>query len=254
MEEMPVNQYDAIVKSTVTIDCHHGGFPSSRRTGMSNARTLVAGARAVVFDLDGTLVDTFDDLALALDSALHEFGLPPAPRDAVLADIHRGLDDTARAILRLQGGDPALQDAVVAAYRHHYRQRAHAASRLYPGVRELLAACRQREQAMAVCTNKLAADARESLEQLDIADYFANVIGIDSCGAAKPDPAPLWHTLDYLECLSDSAVFIGDSEIDAACAKTAAVPFLLHEAGFGAEAARGVGYSACFGTYEELVG
>jgi phosphoglycolate phosphatase len=219
---------------------------------MQNARTLVEGARAVVFDLDGTLVDTFDDLALALDSALDEFGLPPAPRDAVLADIHRGLDDTARAILRLQGIDTAMHENIAAAYRKHYRQRAHAASRLYPDVTAFLAACRQRGCAMAVCTNKLTADADELLALLGIADYFAAVIGIDSCGAAKPDPAPLWHTLEQLACPPDSAVFIGDSEIDAACAKNAAVPFLLHEAGFGAKAALAIGCAGRFNCYREL--
>jgi phosphoglycolate phosphatase len=221
---------------------------------MKNARALLAGARAVVFDLDGTLADTFEDLALSLDDALRQFGLPPAPREAVLNEIHRGLDDTARAVLRLQGRAPALQDEVVAAYRSHYRRRAHAATRLYPGVRELLACCRKRQQVMAVCTNKPAADARELLARLEIEDFFDAVIGIDSCGAAKPDPAPLWRALECLACPRDAAVFIGDSEIDAACAKNAEVPFLLHEAGFGAKAARAVGYAARFGAYRELAG
>jgi phosphoglycolate phosphatase len=220
---------------------------------MGNAHTMVEDARAIVFDLDGTLVDTFDDLALALDDALHGFGMPPAPRDVVLSHIHRGLDDTARAIMRLRGADPALHDGVVAAYRAHYRQRAHSASRLYPGVRECLAACRQREQVLAVCTNKLAADARDLLMRLGIADCFTEVMGIDSCGAAKPDPAPLLLSLARLDCPADSAIFVGDSEIDAECARNAGVPFLLHEAGFGPEGALAVGCSASFHSYLELV-
>jgi phosphate transport system permease protein len=72
MEEMPVNQYDAIVKSTVTIDCHHGGFPSSRRTGMSNARTLVAGAVTLGFVmLPQILIGTHEALK-AVDPVLRE--------------------------------------------------------------------------------------------------------------------------------------------------------------------------------------
>ncbi len=220
---------------------------------MTSALALVEDARAVIFDLDGTLVDTFDDLALALDEALRQFGLPPAPRDALRHGIHRGLDDTARGMLRLLGAAPPLETELVCAYRAQYRARAHAASRPYAGVREFLDDCRRRARALAVCTNKPVADARDLLARIGLADFFTEVIGIDACGAAKPDPAPLRLALARLGCPPGATVFIGDSEIDAQCAKNAAVPFLLHEAGFGPEAALAVGCDGRFRSFLDLL-
>ncbi|MDP2171610.1 MAG: HAD-IA family hydrolase [Rhodocyclaceae bacterium] len=219
---------------------------------MTPPYTLAESAQAIVFDLDGTLVDTFDDLALALDDALCEFDLPPAPRDVVLADIHRGLDETARAILHRYGTAPAVHEGVIAAYRKHYRRRAHAVSRLYPGVAEFLALTWQRGCPMAVCTNKLTADARELLALLGIDGFFAEVTGIDAGGQAKPAPEPLWLTIRLLGSSPDVTLFVGDSEIDAQCAKNAGVTFLLHDAGFGPEAAAAIGCAGRFQAYAEL--
>lgn len=202
---------------------------------MTPVSTLITRAKVIVFDLDGTLVDTLEDLSIALDSALQEHGLEKAPRPVVLSQIHLGLDATARAVLHLQGVDPQRHSTIVASYLQHYEARCHRGSQLYAGVLEFLEVCRQRGQRMAVCTNKLRDQAQSLLAMLGIADAFRLIVGIDTCGMGKPDPKPLLWTLERLHCSTNLALFIGDSTVDVACAAGADVPFLLHGGGFGAE-------------------
>jgi phosphoglycolate phosphatase len=221
---------------------------------MTNACDLVDGAQAVVFDLDGTLVDTFGDLWQSINSALGQYGLPPVSGQLVLANIHLGLDGTTRAALRSLGAQDSHFASVAESHRAHYRQREHAGSRLYPGVRDFLVACRLQGRSMAVCTNKPTGDARDLLSLLKVADFFADVIGIDAGCPPKPDPAPLLFTLARLGRAAAEAVFVGDSVVDAQCAKSAGVPFLLHDAGYGGEEARAFGCTGRFRSYGELVG
>lgn len=220
---------------------------------MNPARTLVEGARAVVFDLDGTLVDTFEDLSKSLDTALQRHGLPAAPRTLVAAHVHHGLSATAEAVLAQFDAPPAKREAVVAAYAADYRARRHRASHLYPGVPAFLEECLRRGQRLAVCTNKAHAEAHELLALLGVAHRFETIVGIDTCGVAKPDPAPLRCALDRLDCMTGEAVFVGDSEIDARCARAGRVRFALHAAGYGAAGAQAVGCDAVFDAYAQLL-
>jgi len=212
----------------------------------------LGGARAIVFDLDGTLVDTADDLWRALNGALVEGELAAATLEEVLASVHLGLDGTARAVLHARGAE-ARFDLVAASYRRNYSMRAHAGSRLYPGVPEFLAACRRKGVAVAVCTNKATADAKQLLSALAIAHFFSDVIGIDAGAGAKPDPAPLLLALKRLACGPADAVFIGDSVIDAECADRAGVPFALFESGYGRREALAFGCTERFHSYRQLI-
>jgi 2-phosphoglycolate phosphatase len=219
---------------------------------LSAPRELLDRARALVFDLDGTLVDTVDDLWLALNSALHRHGHAPASRETVLASLHGGLGETVRVALQPKELAPSDVAAVQDTYLTHYRDRRHAASRLYRGVQELLLDGHRRCE-MAVCTNKSKAEAIDLLSALGIRHLFADVVGADSCSAMKPDPAPLRLVLDRLGVQADEALFIGDSAVDLMCAMSAGVRFLLHEGGYGREAALALGCSRGFASYEELV-
>jgi phosphoglycolate phosphatase len=219
---------------------------------MPDAPRLINGAQAIVFDLDGTLVDTLDDLWRGLNTALEQQELPPAARELVLANIHLGLEGTARAALSHSGIDASRIAAAVDTYQRAYRNREHAGSVLYPGVRDFLDSCARHGQAMAVCTNKATDDARTLLTLLKIADFFPVVTGIDACGLAKPHPAPLNLTLEQLGRAPGEAVFIGDSVIDAQCATSAGVAFLLHESGYGAHDALAFGCQGRFHSYGEL--
>jgi len=221
---------------------------------MKQVQRLVAKARLMIFDLDGTLVNTFDDLHLSLASALQAHQLPEVSHERLMIHIHQGLDTTIRSLLKELDSASVETDAVIATYRRHYREREHAASRLYPGVKNFLEACRRRGVFMAICTNKLTEDALSLIEVHDIYNYFIKIVGIDSTSHAKPDPAPLQLILTDLKCSPAQAVFVGDSVIDAECARRAEVPFLLHREGFGSEEALAFGYcEGHFQHFDELV-
>ena len=220
---------------------------------MTHALELIVGARAIVFDLDGTLVDTLDDLWNGLNMALGQHGLPPAPKEMILANVHLGLEGTARSVLSSYGAQASLVVPVAQAYQELYRHRAHAGSRLYPGVRDFLDTCARQERAMAVCSNKMTEDALELLSLLQVAHLFQAVIGIDASDHPKPHPAPLILTLERLNRTPEESVFVGDSVIDARCAASAGVAFLLHENGYGCDEALAFGYGDCFRSYEDLV-
>jgi 2-phosphoglycolate phosphatase len=219
---------------------------------MTDARALIVRARAIVFDLDGTLVDTMDDLWRALNNALQVHGHRAVPRAIVMASLHGGLNATARAALESQNAAPTGLEALEQTYLRQYRKRRHAGSRLYPGVLELLSCCSSRRRAMAVCTNKPTAEAVDLLSCLGARKFFGAVIGADACDAQKPDPAPLRLALNQLRATADDAVFIGDSIVDMECAERADVSFMLHTAGYGSDAAL-ASCKADFSSYHELV-
>lgn len=208
----------------------------------------------MIFDLDGTLVNTFDDLYSSLASALQAHQVPKVSHERLMAHIHQGLDTTIRHLLKELNRASVETDAVIATYRRHYRERGHVESHLYPGVIDLLEDCSRRGVFMAICTNKLTEDALSLLKAKDIYDYFIKIVGIDTTSHAKPDPAPLHLILSDLDCSPSQAVFVGDSVIDAECAKKADVPFLLHSNGFGFEEALAFGYcEGYFQYFDELI-
>lgn len=217
-----------------------------------NAAALIASRRALVFDLDGTLADTVTDLWLALNAALRDCGLADVEAGLVRASLHGGLDGTAQAALLLLRADSAALPQLCRLYAEHYRARAHESSSLYAGVRELLDVCRVREVALAVCTNKSRSEALALLSKLGIADHFACVIGGDTAARPKPHPAPLIEALHALGCEAHQALLIGDSHVDAQCACSAGVEFVLHAGGYGGPHELGYPVAARFLRYGEL--
>lgn len=217
-----------------------------------NAAALIANRRALVFDLDGTLADTVIDLWLALNAALRDCGLPDVEAGLVRASLHGGLEGTAQAALLLLRADSAVLPQLSRRYAMHYRWRAHTSSSLYAGVRELLDVCRARDVALAVCTNKSRSEALALLSKLGIADHFACVIGGDTAARPKPHPAPLLEALHALGCEAHEALLIGDSYVDAQCACSAGVEFVLHAGGYGGPHELGYPVAARFLRYGEL--
>ncbi len=216
------------------------------------AGELVAQAQAVVFDLDGTLADTAQDLWWALTEALQAHGLGAVGMGLVLRTLHGGLEATARAALAELGATDVGLDGFCADYAASYRRRDHRATRLYDGAAALLGVLASRGVGVGVCTNKEQAEAQRLLSRLGVARHIACVAGPDTTGFAKPDPRPLLHALACLGQSPADAVFIGDSEVDARCAAAAGVPFVLHAAGFGAAALSGQAVPA-FRRYVQLL-
>jgi len=212
------------------------------------------GRRAVVFDLDGTLVDTAPDLAGALNRLLAEERREPLPLDAVKLLIG---DGAGRLVQRAFFGDrPALPDKMAELTRRyllHYARHEADLSQPYPGVAECLAGLIDAGHVLGVCTNKPQAPALKLLEHFGLGDFFTAVVGGDQMhGVRKPDPRHLEAVLDALGVGSSDAVFVGDNENDARVAHAVGLPLVIVSFGYARVPIPDLGANAVINTYADL--
>jgi len=207
----------------------------------------------LIFDLDGTLVDSAPDLRIAVNQVLAEHGGEPLP----LADIRTMIGDgaaqlVARALAArsIVPGDPR---APLQRFFEVYEADPTANTVLYDGVLDTLRIMRDREFELAVCTNKPAGPANEILRRLGVADFFSRVTGGDTHPFKKPDPRMLSHLLDEYDVAADAALLIGDSEVDAATAAQAGVPFALVTYGYRRGRVEDIRCAAAVDRFAELV-
>ncbi len=189
---------------------------------------------AVLFDLDGTLVDTAADLAASMNHALGAAGLAPAPAESVRHLVGHG---ARRMILRgyeLSAGripSDAETDEALARFLDHYEANIAVHSRPFDGAVELIESFRARGARMAICTNKREGMAKLLIETLGLSSLFEVIVGADTASAPKPDPAPV--TLCLRETGAQRAVFIGDSDTDIRAARAAGLPSFIASFGYG---------------------
>jgi phosphoglycolate phosphatase len=186
----------------------------------------------VIFDLDGTLVDSVPDLCASLNEVLREYGRAPLAPEEVRPLVGDGVAPLVRRGFALRGGSAAEAEAALPHYIRVYEANATRHSRAYPGVRDTLAALRRRGYASAVCTNKLQGATLAVLHGLGLADLFDGVAGGDRFAVRKPDPGHLTGLIGELGGEVARAALVGDSEIDAAAAHAAGMPVLLMRYGY----------------------
>ena len=204
------------------------------------------------FDLDGTLVDTSGDLAMALNHALGTVGRGPLPVEQVRRMVGRGAKVMlARALDATGEATPDLAAWLFPILIEHYAANIAVLSRPYPGVIAALDALAGRGARLAVCTNKLERLARLVLDALGLSDRFAVIVGGDSVGALKPDPAPLRAMID--QAGGGRTLFVGDSDNDILAAKAAGVPSVAVSFGYVAGDPAELGADALIGGFHELV-
>ena len=184
---------------------------------MGNAR------RAVVFDLDGTLVDTIGDLTTALNTTLTELDLAPHSEDAVRSMVGGGLAKLLERALAAHGADLEAigRDTAVERIFEHYAATPASSSELYPGAKETLAALTEAGIPCGICTNKPEPIARDLLEAMGIADAFGIIQGAEAGFPRKPDPAGLAHVVEMLGATPKTTLMVGDSEADVKAARAA---------------------------------
>jgi len=185
-------------------------------------------ARLIVFDLDGTLVNSRADLAHAANAAVTSLGRPPLPVDEVQAHIGNGSRELMRRML-----GPAHQDQLdlaLAAYFACYEANLCVHTRVYPGVDALLRAL---DVPAVVLTNKPGRLARPLCDALGITARFEVVWGEGDAPARKPDPQGALSLCARFGVAPAEARFVGDSHVDAATARNAAIPFIGVTWGFG---------------------
>lgn len=193
----------------------------------------LAGA-AVVFDLDGTLVDTAPDLVGTLNALLGQEGLEPLPLSDARPMIGRG----ARAMIERgftaagQTLDEARLSDLFERFIGHYREHIADASAPFPGVVEALDRLAGAGARLAVCTNKRTDLSVLLLQRLALADRFAAVIGADAAPAAKPDPRHLLAAVEAAGGTPSRMVMVGDSASDAGAARAAGAGLVLVSFGY----------------------
>jgi phosphoglycolate phosphatase len=187
---------------------------------------------ALIFDLDGTLVDSLPDLAAALAATLREIGAPALSSAAVRGMIGDGTPALVARALAARGLPASLLDERLARFMALYEAAPVARTRPYPGVTETLAALRGDGRRLAVCTNKPQQAALAVLRGLALDGFFAAVVGGDVLAVKKPDPAHLRAAIAALGAAQGEAVMIGDNEHDVAMAKAAGVPVILVRYGY----------------------
>lgn len=182
----------------------------------------------VMFDLDGTLVDSAADIAVALNRALADLALPGVSDAQVRTWVGRGASRLVHCALEHQRQPvdrfEKLHEALLARFMARYQEDVSARSTVYPGGRELLAACRAAGIALACVTNKPYAPARALLADLDLLEPFDLLLGGDSLPSKKPHPAPLQHCLRHFGVAPAEALMVGDSRNDVEAARAAGVP------------------------------
>jgi phosphoglycolate phosphatase len=191
-------------------------------------------APTVVFDLDGTLVDSAPDLVATLNVIFARNGLPPVSYDAARnmvgggarAMIGRGLAAEDRKL------DPAEVDRLVADFIDYYAAHIADHSRPFPGLDAALDALAAEGFRFAVCTNKLEWLSLRLLDAFDLSNRFAAICGADTFGLRKPDPELLRLTLARAGGSQERAVMVGDSLNDIASARAAGIPVVAVDYGY----------------------
>jgi len=205
----------------------------------------------VVFDLDGTLLDTAEDLAAALNHALAAIGRETVPPESVRglighggrALLRRGLEATGEASEALvEENYPVLLD--------YYSKHICDSTRPYPGLEAALGAIEAAGARIAVCTNKAEGLTRALFDALGWRDRFAAIVGGDTLPFRKPDPAPLREAV--ARAGGGRAVLVGDSITDADTARAAGVPFVAVSFGFRDRPLEALGADAVIDSYREL--
>lgn len=184
--------------------------------------------RAVIFDLDGTLVDTAPDLMRATNHVLEGLGRRAISMDEVRVFVGHGARALLTRGLTATGGLPENYD-VEPDYRRFvefYSGNIADGSEPFPGVVRLLERLRSEGFGLGVCTNKLEGLSVQLLDALDLSRHFGSVVGPDTLGVAKPDPRPFREAVARLGLVAPRAIMIGDSETDVMTARNAGVPVI----------------------------
>ena len=189
---------------------------------------------ALIFDLDGTLVDTAPDLWAATNHVMKTL----KRRDVTMAEVRSFVGHGAKALIARgceATGDPVDARAIESLYQEfiiYYAANIAEASKPYPGLIAFLDRCRASGLVMGVCTNKLESLSVRLVHALGLSPYFGAIVGPDTIGVAKPDPRPFHETLLRLGKADAKAVMFGDSETDIKTAHNAGVPVIAVSFGY----------------------
>lgn len=205
--------------------------------------------RAIVFDLDGTLIDSAPDIHAASAKMLAGAGRPPLSLPTVRSFIGRGVPVLIRRIMAATGlpEDEAVHSKLVADFTAHYAAAPAARTALYPGCAAVLDTLAHSGFALGICTNKPEAATRAILAHFGLDRLFGAIVGGDSLPERKPHPAPL--TASFARLGADARLYVGDSEVDGETAARAGVAFALFTEGYRQAPVDDVPHAYAFSDY-----
>ena len=193
----------------------------------------------ILFDLDGTLVDTAPDLMLAHNHVMRQFGYPTKTTEEIRCLVGQGAGALiGRSIwgqAKKEFGlikDQKIKDEMTKEFINYYGKNIFEKSTLVNGVKKFLTWCKKEKISMAVCTNKTEHLAVDLLKKIKIYDFFEYVAGYNTFDYCKPDPRHLTTVIEILNGDINKSLMIGDSESDANAAKDAGLPMILLEDGY----------------------
>ena len=193
----------------------------------------------VLFDLDGTLVDTAPDLMLAHNHVMKKFGYPTKSTTDIRNLVGKGAGALIGRSIWGQAkkefgkvNDEKIKNEMVKEFVNFYGKNIIKESTLINGVKEFLKWCKDQNISMAVCTNKQEHLSNDLLKKIGIYNYFEYVAGSDTFDYCKPDPRHLTNVVEILDGDVKKTIMIGDSETDANAAKAAEIPVILLENGY----------------------
>ncbi len=203
----------------------------------------------ILFDLDGTLIDSAPAIHASVNHMLADLGAEPLGLAEVKSFVGNGIVVLTRRIIAARGLAQPLDDLVAHLLRH-YDTDAEAMTTLYPGVPQALQELHRAGHRMGICSNKPEGPARHILTHFGLDGLFVTIIGGDTVGVTKPDPAPLLAAKAALG--GGPAVFVGDSEVDADTAVRAAMPFILFTEGYRKSPVAALAHQAAFRDFADL--
>ena len=193
----------------------------------------------ILFDLDGTLVDTAPDLMLAHNHVMKKFGYPTKSTEDIRNLVGKGAGALIGRSIWGQAKkefskvlDAKIKDEMVKEFVSFYGKNIVNESTLVTGVKDFLIWCKEQNISMAVCTNKQEHLSNDLLKKIGIYDFFEYVAGSDTFDYCKPDPRHLTNVVEILDGDVKKTIMIGDSETDANAAKAAEIPVILLENGY----------------------
>ena len=207
--------------------------------------------RALVFDLDGTLIDSKQDLVNSVNATLQEMKREALPTDLVASYVGSGAPVLIRRAL---GGNPSEEELkrALAFFLVHYEEHKLDCTRLYPGVAETLAELKSLP--MSVLTNKPVKISVKILEGLGVAQYFRRIYGGNSFETKKPDAAGAKQILSELSVAAPEAAMVGDSEVDVQTARNSGMRSVIVNFGFGMHDRAAHPADIYVNRFEELLG
>jgi phosphoglycolate phosphatase len=193
----------------------------------------------ILFDLDGTLIDTAPDLMLAHNHVMKKFGFPTKSTEDIRSLVGQGAGALIGRSIWGQAKkefslvkDQTMKDEMTKEFINYYGKNIYIKSTLIKGVKNFLIWCKKEKISMAVCTNKTDYLAVDLLKKIEIYDFFEYVDGYNTFDYCKPDPRHLTNVIEILDGDINRSIMIGDSESDANAAKSARLPMILLEDGY----------------------